>query len=71
VSIVKALQFRASVGWRGDRLTHVSAPGKPALEVVTPPEFRGGVPGKWSSEDLLVAATASCFALTFTAIATS
>jgi organic hydroperoxide reductase OsmC/OhrA len=70
VSTVKALRFRASVGWRGDRLTHVAAPGKPTLEVVTPPEFRGGVPGKWSPEDLLVAATASCFALTFTAIAT-
>ena len=70
MSIVKALRFRASVGWRGGRLTHASAAGKPALEVVTPPEFRGGVPGKWSPEDLLVAATASCFALTLTAIAT-
>jgi organic hydroperoxide reductase OsmC/OhrA len=69
VSIVKAFRFPASVHWRGGRLTRASAPGKPALEVATPPEFRGGVPGKWSPEELLVAATASCFALTLTAIA--
>jgi len=69
MSIVKALRFPASVQWRGDRLTDVSAPGKPTLEVVTPPEFRGGVPGKWSPEELLVAATTSCFALTLAAVA--
>jgi peroxiredoxin-like protein len=69
VSIVKAFRFRASIEWRGGRVTGAAAPGKPPLAVATPPEFRGGVPGKWSPEELLVTATASCFALTLAAIA--
>lgn len=69
MSIVKAFRFPASVPSRGGRLTRAMAPGKPPLEAVTPPEFRGGVPGKWSPEELLVAASASCFALTLAAIA--
>lgn len=39
------------------------------LEVATPPEFRGGIAGVWSPEDLLVASTATCFAVTLGAIA--
>jgi organic hydroperoxide reductase OsmC/OhrA len=42
---------------------------KPPLTVATPPEFRGGVEGFWSPEELLVAAVASCFELTFRSIA--
>ena len=40
-----------------------------SLEIATPPEFRGGLEGNWSPEDLLVASTASCFALTLAAVA--
>jgi organic hydroperoxide reductase OsmC/OhrA len=69
MSIVKALRFPVSVRWRGGRLTGLSAAGKPDLEVATPPEFRGGVTGVWSPEDLLVASTATCFAVTLVAIA--
>jgi organic hydroperoxide reductase OsmC/OhrA len=69
MSTVKAYRFPVDVDWRGDRVTMATAPGKPGLVVVTPPEFRGGVPGLWSSEDLLVASTASCYALTLVAIA--
>ena len=36
---------------------------------IAPPEFRGGTPGMWSPEDLLVAAVASCYSLTLEAIA--
>ena len=69
MSIVKTLRFPAAVHWRGGRLTRASVPGKPTLDVATPPEFKGGVPGVWSPEDLLVAATASCYAVTLAAIA--
>ncbi len=69
MSTVKALRFPVDVRWRGGRLTAVAAPGKPELEVATPSEFRGGIAGVWSPEDLLVAATASCFAVTLVAIA--
>ncbi len=69
MSIVKALRFPVSVRWRGGRLTGLSAVGKPDLEVATPPEFRGGVAGVWSPEDLLVASAATCFAVTLVAIA--
>jgi peroxiredoxin-like protein len=69
MSTVKALRFPAAIEWRGGRLTHATAPGKHALDVATPPEFKGGLPGVWSPEDLLVAATASCFAVTLAAVA--
>lgn len=39
------------------------------LEVVTPPEFPGGIPNRWSPEHLLVAAVNSCLMTTFLAIA--
>ncbi|HXV96683.1 MAG TPA: OsmC family protein [Gaiellaceae bacterium] len=69
MSIVKTLRFPASIEWRGGRLTRASSPGKPSLDVATPPEFKGGVPGVWSPEDLLVAAVGSCFAVTLVAVA--
>ena len=50
-------------------MTRVRATAKPTLEVATPPEFRHGIPGVWSPEDMLVASVASCFALTFVAVA--
>ena len=69
MSIVKSFRFPVSVHWRGGHVTRSSAPGKPDLDVATPPEFRGGVAGVWSPEELLVAATASCYAVTLAAIA--
>lgn len=51
------------------RLVTVTSADKPKLAVATPPEFRDGIAGVWSPEDLLVAATASCYALTLSAIA--
>jgi peroxiredoxin-like protein len=65
----KSHRFPASVEWQGKRLTTVTVPGKPELDVATPPEFRGGIEGVWSPEDLLVAATASCFTVTLVAVA--
>lgn len=46
----------------------IEADGIPALAVAPPPEFDG--PGdRWSPETLLCAAVASCFILTFRAVA--
>jgi peroxiredoxin-like protein len=65
----KSHRFPVSVEWRGGRLTTASVPGKAQLDVATPPEFKGGIEGVWSPEDLLVAATATCFTVTLVAIA--
>jgi peroxiredoxin-like protein len=69
MSIVRTFRFPASVQWRGGRLTRASAHGKPELEVATPPEFKGGVEGVWSPEELLVTSLASCFTVTLAAVA--
>jgi peroxiredoxin-like protein len=68
MSITKDYRYRARVDWEGDRLTSVTSTGKPELEVATPPEFKGGVAGIWSPEDLLVASAASCFTVTLVAV---
>ncbi len=65
----KTYDFPLSVHWVGERRTIASVAGKPDLEVATPPEFKGGVEGVWSPEDLLVASIASCFTVTLVAIA--
>lgn len=69
MSITKDYRYKVGVAWQGDRITSVSSPGKPELEVATPPEFKGGVPNVWSPEDLLVASVASCYAVTLVAVA--
>ena len=46
----------------------VSADGLPDIESAGPPQF-GGPGGAWSPEELLVAAVADCFVLSFRAIA--
>jgi organic hydroperoxide reductase OsmC/OhrA len=68
MSITKDYRYQVGVGWEGDRLTSVSSSGKPELEVATPPEFKGGLAGVWSPEDLLVASVASCFSVTLVAV---
>jgi organic hydroperoxide reductase OsmC/OhrA len=65
----KTYDFPLSVRWIAGRRTVASVHGKHDLEVATPPEFKGGVEGLWSPEDLLVASVASCFAVTMLAIA--
>lgn len=69
MSVIKAYRFPVSIEWRGGHLTSAVAPGKPALEVATPPEFKDGIVGMWSPEELLVAAAGSCYAVTLVAIA--
>lgn len=69
MAVFKEMQFPVSVRWRGGRLASAASTGKDPIEVATPPEFRDGVAGYWSPEDLLVAAVASCFTLTLGAVA--
>jgi organic hydroperoxide reductase OsmC/OhrA len=70
MTVMKEMQFPVSVRWRGGRLARADARDKEPLELATPPEFREGVGGYWSPEDLLVAAAASCFVLTLASVAT-
>ena len=65
----KAYDFPVSVRWIGGRRTALSVHGKPDLEVATPPEFKGGIDGVWSPEDLFVGSVAACFAVTLVAVA--
>jgi organic hydroperoxide reductase OsmC/OhrA len=69
MTTVKAHRFPVSIHWLSGRLTEATVAGKPDLQVATPPEFRGGIEGVWSPEDLLVAAAASCYAVTLVAVA--
>jgi organic hydroperoxide reductase OsmC/OhrA len=65
----KEFHFPLSVEWMGDRRVAARVAGKPAIEVTPPPVFRGTDPAAWSPEDFLVAAAASCLAVTFTGLA--
>ena len=67
MSITKDFRYRVGVNWEDGRITTVTSPDKPDLTVATPPEFKNGVPGVWSPEDLLVASVASCYAVTLVA----
>jgi organic hydroperoxide reductase OsmC/OhrA len=65
----KAYDFPVGVRWLAGKRTVVSVAGKDDLEVATPPEFKDGVEGVWSPEDLFVGSVASCFAVTLAGIA--
>lgn len=67
--MVKAHRFPVSIHWQEGRLTRAVAPGKPELEIATPPEFKNGMAEVWSPEDLLVASTAAGYARTLLAVA--
>jgi organic hydroperoxide reductase OsmC/OhrA len=69
MSVMKEMQFPVSVRWRGGRVAYAHARGKDSLALATPPEFRSGLDGYWTAEDLLVTSAASCFALTLAAVA--
>jgi organic hydroperoxide reductase OsmC/OhrA len=61
----KEFHFPLSVEWITGRRVAAEVEGKPAIEIATPPVFRGTDPAVWSPEDFLVAAAASCLAVTF------
>jgi organic hydroperoxide reductase OsmC/OhrA len=70
MSTIKDFRYSVQASRLPRRRVRLTGRGKPALEAATPPEFRGGTPGMWSPEDLLVASVASCYSLTLDAMAT-
>lgn len=69
MSIVKVHRYGVRSHWLGGPRLCLEAPGKPALRVATPPEFKDGIPGIWSPEELCVGSLATCYELTLVAIA--
>ncbi len=65
----KEFPFPVAVEWIGGRRVAVEVEGKHPVEVAPPTVFRGTDPSVWSPEDMLVAAAASCLAVTFTGLA--
>jgi peroxiredoxin-like protein len=61
--------FPLAVEWIGERRVAARVAGKSTIEIAPPPVFRGTDPAAWSPEDFLVAAAASCLAVTFTGLA--
>jgi organic hydroperoxide reductase OsmC/OhrA len=68
MSIAKDFRFPVSIRWQGQQLVRVEAPNVDEIDIAVPREFRGPG-GHWSPEQLLVASAASCYAVTFGAVA--
>jgi organic hydroperoxide reductase OsmC/OhrA len=64
----KSFHYSNNVVWDSARRGRTLAPGKPDVEIGSPPEFKGEV-GVWAPEDMLVAALNACIMLTFVAFA--
>ena len=63
------LTCRVTANWETGRVGAVTAEGiDPTIRFSSPPEFKGE-PGFWTPEHFLVAAVASCFVVTFYALA--
>ncbi len=69
MSVFKDYTFRVGAFPRPHGAVRILTGDRPALEIATPIEFRHGLPGYWSPEDLLVGAVASCYVLTFRSLA--
>jgi len=69
MSFVKAHRYTVRTNLVADGRLALEAPFKPGLEVATPPEYKDGIRGVWSSEELLIGSLATCFELTARAVA--
>ena len=69
MGMVKAHRYEVRTQWLGGRELTLESRGKPTLRVATPPDFKDGVKGVWSPEELLIGSLATCFELTLVAIA--
>jgi organic hydroperoxide reductase OsmC/OhrA len=65
----KEFHFPLAVESLGGLRVAARVEGKPAIELATPPVFRGTDPTVWSPEEFLVAAAAACLAVTFSGLA--
>jgi peroxiredoxin-like protein len=64
-----AHNYRVVAWWSSGRTGLAKAESAPnAIHFTAPPEF-GGLEGRWTPEDLLLCAIASCFTTTFRALA--
>ena len=62
--------YQVDLEWDEGRVGSLRSPDFDSeIEVATPPQFPGGVEGKWSPEHLFAASVSSCFMTTFAAIA--
>ena len=62
--------YEVELRWKYGRVGQIGSPElKTSIEIATPPEFDGGIPGIWSPEHLFTASIVSCFMTTFLAIA--
>ncbi len=64
----KSFKYHTAVEWTSGRSGRIEATDKPAIDVSSPPEFRGEA-GVWTPEDLFVAAVNTCTMTTFLALA--
>lgn len=64
----KVYTYKTSLKWTERKMGMLSSPGKPDVQVSTPPEFKGHE-GIWSPEDLFVASVNVCVMSTFVAFA--
>ena len=60
----KQFKYKNSIKWKEERKGLLSHPGKPDIQIATPPEFKGH-PGIWTPEDMFVASVNSCIMTTF------
>ncbi len=67
--MVREHRFPVDVSWNGGMRVTGWVQGKPLLPLATPLELHGSDPERFSPEDLLVAAAASCLAVTIAALA--
>ena len=68
MNMMDSYVYHVDVEKTGARQCRLSVEGMPQIQISAPPEF-AGLPGIWTPEHLLIAATASCFLTTFQAIA--
>lgn len=60
----KTFQFSSAVAWEGAKRGTMTHPSHPAVEVGSPPDFRGE-PDVWCPEELLTGSVNTCLMLTF------
>jgi organic hydroperoxide reductase OsmC/OhrA len=66
---VKVHRYGVRTNPTGTQRLALEAPGKPTLEIATPPDFEDGIDGVWGPEELLIGSLATSFELTALAIA--
>ena len=69
MGVFKVHRYGVRTRYEGSQTLSLEAPGKPIRRVANPPEFRNGIDGVWSPEELLIGSLAACYERTLVAIA--